>query len=194
MAEFLKCDFMDIDLPDNSLDAADAIEATVHAPSKVGCYGEVFRVLKPGGILAAYEYCLTDRSDPNNPRHQKIETDLEVGGALPDIANPHQINDALRQVGFESLESSGLAANPGPGIPWYHPLVGSRSSLASFRSSKVGRLAAHSTLHFLEALRIVPKGTVRVSGILNLCAAAMVEAGRLGIFTPMYFLYARKPQ
>ena len=54
-------------------------------------------------------------------------------------------------------------------------------------------MVTHSTLHLLEALRVVPKGTVRVSGILNMCAAAMVEAGRLGIFTPMYFVYARKP-
>ncbi|MYK33771.1 MAG: hypothetical protein F4045_01265, partial [Chloroflexi bacterium] len=28
---------------------------------------------------------------------------------------------------------------------------------------------------------------------LNLCADAMAEAGRLGIFTPMYFIHARKP-
>ena len=45
----------------------------------------------------------------------------------------------------------------------------------------------------LEALRIAPQGTVRVSETLNLCAAAMAEAGRLGIFTPMYLIHARKP-
>jgi hypothetical protein len=39
----------------------------------------------------------------------------------------------------------------------------------------------------------VPQGTVRVSNDLRLCAAALAEAGRLGIFTPMYFIHGRKP-
>lgn len=194
LAEFLRCDFMDMDVPDESFDAAYAIEATVHAPTKVGCYGKVFRVLKPGGCFAAYEYCLTGRFDPDNPRHQQIKSDLEVGGALPDIAFPHQVDDALRQVGFELLETGDLAEKAEPDIAWYQPLAGSRFSFAGFRSSKAGRMATHGTLQLLEALRIVPKGTVRVSGLLNLCAMAMVASGRLGIFTPMYFVYARKPQ
>ena len=194
LAEFLKCDFMHMDAPDNSFDAAYAIEATIHAPSKVGCYGEVFRVLKPGGCFAAYEYCLTGRFDQNDPRHRQIRTDLEVGGALPEIATPHQVDDALREVGFELLESRDLAEKPGPGIPWYQPLAGTRFSFASFRSTRAGRIVTHGTLQLMEALGIVPRGTVRVSGLLNLCATAMVASGRLGIFTPMYFLHARKPR
>lgn len=50
-----------------------------------------------------------------------------------------------------------------------------------------------STLRAMEALRITPKGTARGAETLNLCADAMVQAGRLGIFTPMYFIHARKP-
>ena len=94
------------------------------------------------------------------------------------------------------LETEDLAENAGPGIPWYQPLAGSGFSFASFRSSRVGRLATHGTLQLMKALGIVPQGTVRVSGLLNLCATAMVTSGRLGILTPMYFVYAhaRKPQ
>ena len=125
---------------------------------------------------------------------RKIKSDLEVGGALPDVALPQQVDDALRQVGFELLESRDLTENPGPSIPWYQPLAGLQISFASFRSSTAGRMATHGTLQLMEALGIVPKGTVRVSGLLNLCATAMVASGRLGIFTPMYFVYARKPQ
>ena len=193
LAEFLKSDFMDMDAPDDSFDAAYAIEATVHAPSKVGCYGEVFRVLKPGGCFAAYEYCLTGRFDPNDRRHRQVKGDLEVGGALPDIPPAQRIDEALQQVGFELLESVDLNERAGPGIPWYQPLAGARLSFAGFRSTSAGRIVTHGTLQLLEALGIVPRGTVRVSGLLNTCAMAMVASGRLGIFTPMYFVHARKP-
>lgn len=194
LTEFLKCDFMRMDVPDGSFDAAYAIEATIHAPSKVDCYGEVFRVLKPGGCFVAYEYCLTGLFDPDNPRHRRVKNDLEVGGALPDIPPAHRIDDALRQAGFELLESGDLNEQAGPGIPWYQPLAGSRLSLAGFRSTRAGRIATRGTLHLLEALGVVPRGTSRVAGLLELCARAMVASGRLGIFTPMYLVHARKPQ
>ena len=195
LAEFLKCDFMHMDAEDDSFDAAYSIEATApHAPSKVGCYAEVFRVLRPGGCFAAYEYCMTSRFDPNNPRHRQIKNDIEVGGGLQDIVFPHQLDEALRQAGFELLEGADLNEQAEPGVPWYQPLAGSRFSFASFRSTSGGRIVTHGTLQLLEALGIVPKGTVRVHGLLNLCATAMVAAGRLGIFTPMYLVHARKPQ
>jgi sterol 24-C-methyltransferase len=31
-----------------------AIEATVHAPSFEGVYGEIFKILKPGGVVCDY--------------------------------------------------------------------------------------------------------------------------------------------
>ena len=46
--------------PDNSFDAVYAIEATVHAPKLEGVYGEIFRVLKPGGVFGVYEWLMTD--------------------------------------------------------------------------------------------------------------------------------------
>ena len=46
----------------------------------------------------------------------------------------------------------------------------------------------------LERLHIAPQGAAHVAETLNLCAVAMAEAGRLGIFTPMYFIHARKPE
>ena len=55
-------------------------------------------------------------------------------------------------------------------------------------------MVTHNSLRVLETLRIAPKGSVRVSDMLNFCATAMAEAGRLGIFTPMYFIHARKPE
>ena len=40
--------------PDATFDAVYAIEATVHAPSFEGVYGEIFKVLKPGGVVRVF--------------------------------------------------------------------------------------------------------------------------------------------
>lgn len=45
---------------------------------KVGCYKEIYRVLKPGQRFAAYEWCMTDAFDPNNQDHQKIKVVTET--------------------------------------------------------------------------------------------------------------------
>lgn len=194
LAEYLNCDFMNVDAPEGSFDAAYNIEAHCHAPDKIGAYGEVFRLLKPGGCFASYEYCMTNRYNAENPEHQQLKADMQYAGALPGIPRLHEVDDALRTVGFELIEARDLAAEAPPGIPWYQPLVGSGFTLASFRASAVGRRLTHSTLWLLERLRIVPRGTTRVSSLLNLAAEVFAEAGRLGIFTPMYFFLARKPE
>lgn len=137
---------------------------------------------------------MTDRFDPGNAHHIRIKRDIELGSGLLEFAGFETVCDALRTVGFEILEARDLSVQPGPSIPRYQPLVGSGLSLATFRSSRIGRHVTHHALRALEALHIVPRGTVRVSETLNLCADALAEAGRLGIFTPMYFLHARKPE
>ncbi len=191
--DFLECDFLNVNAPDETFDAVYSIEATCCAPDKVSIYGEGYRLLKPGGRFAAYEYCMTDKYDMENPTHRQLKEDMALGGGLLVIDDAETVINALRMVGFEALATRDLAISEGPSIPWYQPLVGAGPSLASFRSSNVGRRLTHHMLMGLEALRIAPRGTVGVADMLNLCAAAMAEAGRLGIFTPMYFVQARKP-
>jgi len=58
---------------DNTYDAVYSVEATCHAPSKVGVYSEVFRVLKPGGLYGTYEWVITDNYDENDSEHVKIK-------------------------------------------------------------------------------------------------------------------------
>ena len=194
LTDWLECDFMQVDAPDASFDAAFSIEATCVATDKTAVYGEALRLLKPGGCFAAYEYCLTDRFDAGDSSHRQLKDDMELGGSLPYIDRPRDVDDALREAGFELVETRDLAAEAPPGIPWYQPLAGSGLSFARLRSSTTGRRVTHGLLWLLERARVVPRGTTRVSGLLNLGAAAIAEAGRLGIFTPMYFVLARKPK
>jgi SAM-dependent methyltransferase len=58
---------------DNTYDAVYSVEATCHAPDKVGVYSELFRVLKPGGLYATYEWVVTESFDENDPDHIKIK-------------------------------------------------------------------------------------------------------------------------
>ena len=193
LAEFLHCDFLHVDALDESFDAAYSVEATCCAPDKVSIYSEIYRLLKPGACFAAYEYCVTDRFDGNDPHHLRIKADIQLGGGLFVIDDMQTVDNALRTVGFEVLETRDFAVQTGPSIPWYQPLVGSRFSLEGFRRSRFGRWVTRNTLKALEATRVAPHGSVRVVETLDLCAEAMVEAGRLEIFTPMYFVHARKP-
>lgn len=54
-------DFMEQPFKDQEFDGAYAIEATCHAPDRVKCYKEVYRLLKPGAHFALYEWCMTDK-------------------------------------------------------------------------------------------------------------------------------------
>lgn len=193
-AEFLECDYMNVDAPDSSFDAIYAIEATPHAPDLVAVFSEARRLLKGGGRFATYEWCLTDKFDVNDPYHRELKKDIELGAATQDLRYMADVDEAFAAAGLELLETNDLAEQTTPGIPWYRPLVGTGVSLATLRSSSVGRSATYQALRVLEKTRVVPPGASEVARLLNLGAKALAEAGRLGIFTPMYFALARKPE
>ena len=54
--QYVVGDFMKLaeQFGENSFDAVYAIEATVHAPSWEGVYGEIMKVLKPGGVVRTF--------------------------------------------------------------------------------------------------------------------------------------------
>ena len=67
-------------------------------------------------------------------------------------------------------------------------------SLKNFRMSSPGRLTTHYLLRTLETVSVVPKGTSKVSSMLEVAAKALIEAGKLDIFTPMFRILVRKPE
>lgn len=184
-------DFMSIPLPDASVDAAYSIEATVHAPSWVGVFREIRRVLKPGAPFAIYEWCTTDKFNPADLEHRRLKHLIEQGTGLPDLRNAAGFVPALAEAGFQILDHRDLAHDGD--IPWYEPLAPSSFSFAGFRSSATGRKLTNVVVKLLEFVRIAPPGAAAVGSFLDRGAAALVEAGRAGIFTPMYYAYVRNP-
>ena len=71
--------------------------------------------------------------------------------------------------------------------------VGAALSFARFRSSAIGRRLVYGLVRTLESLRLAPAGSAHINRLLNVGARGFLTAGRLGIFTPMYFIHARKP-
>ncbi|CAI5491410.1 unnamed protein product [Closterium sp. Naga37s-1] len=179
---FIKADFMSIPVPDASFDAVYAIEATCHAPDAVGCYSEVKRVLKPGQCFAAYEWCLTDAYDPNNPQHQEVKREVELGNGLPDIRTTAQVRQALLDTGFELLEAADLTETAE--VAWHMPLDPSYFSLSQFKLTRVGRFLTTTLVQVLERLRIAPAGSYRVQKFLERGADALVEGGNSSSLPP----------
>ena len=103
LAEYMHCDFLHVDAPDESFDAVYAIEATCCAPDKLSVYGEAFRLLKPGACFGVYEFCLTDRFNAEDPLHLKIKADIELGGGLLEIDDRQTIDSALQSVGIPGV-------------------------------------------------------------------------------------------
>ncbi|KAF7075505.1 hypothetical protein CFC21_080279 [Triticum aestivum] len=207
---FVKGDFMHMPFPDDTFDAAYAIEATCHAPDavqyfhvqdcqsqlyfisltvctspwQVGCYMEIHRVLRPGQPMAFYEWCMTERFDPGNPRHVAAKAEIELGNGLIDIRTTAQCLQAVKDAGFEVGASVSHLWTPDAGASW--------TSANGFRLSRVGRLVTRAMVKAMERLGVAPEGSVRVSGLMETAGEGLVKGGREGIFTPMFFVLARK--
>ena len=178
---------------DGAFDAVYAIEATCHAPDRAGCYAEILRVTKPGGLFGCYEWCTTDRFDGSSEEHRRIVENIQVGNGLPGVQSTRQVLEAAREAGWEVLEYADLAEpQPHYPVPWFEPLAGG-FSLRNFRTSAVGVFLTTVFCYVLETLFILPRGTYNTQQFLIKGARGLVAGGQSGTFTPMFFFLARKP-
>lgn len=196
--ELIKADFMKMPFDDASFDAVYAIESTCHAPDRSKVYGEILRVLKPGGIFACYEWCLTDKYDPKNETHRRIKKEIEVGDGLPDLVHTSVCSKALKDSGFEVLEvrdacQDGYLGAGGEG--WYVPLTPSWNPFAwpRFQFNPIMVKLMPLILKGLEAAKLVPDGTCKTQVMLQNGGFGCAQGGATGIFTPSYLMVGRKP-
>ena len=189
----MKADFMAIPVPDRSFDAAYALDATPHAPDKVGIFQEIFRILKPGGCFAGFEWCLTDRFDAANEAHQWLKFGIEIGNGLPDIATTHEVNDAFKAVGFDILDLHDANQDCDPETRWYRSLQGRDFTPASIPRTPLGRMITAAATSAAETPRMIPPGTSEISKLLNAAEDDLVAAGIAGIFTPLFYFRVQRP-
>jgi len=187
-------DFMKLPFEDGSFDGVYAIEATCHAPDRVACYGEILRVLKPGATFACYEWCLTDKYDPDDAEHRRMKKDIELGNGLPDIISCRECLQAMEDAGFEVSYECDLAASHGPHVEtWMTPLMPSWNIFSQrFQFNSVGGPMVNAAIAAMETLRLAPAGTVKTQKVLQAGGFALRDAGELGIFTTMYMMVGKK--
>jgi len=190
--EWMQGDFLKIPSGDNSFDAGFNCEAICHAPEKTLVYNELFRVLKPGSLFASLEWVMTEKYDANNSSHNAVKHGIEKGNGLPNLEKKEDILRQFKQAGFEIVEEEDLTHRADKDTPWYKSLTPSWS-LTGFRHTPLGIFCTHAMVSALECLRVAPKGTTATSTMLIKTAKCLVEGGRTGIFTPMYFVLVRKP-
>lgn len=191
LCDLVKGDFMQMPFADTTFDGVYQIAATPHAPDKVKAFSEIYRVLKPGGAFAGYEWCMSDLYDPFNSLHRELKQQIEAGNALPHLPGINDVREALTTAGFAISQAQDRALTGE--LPWYLPLTSKELSWRSFVRSPLGHRVTNLTVQVLEKLRIAPQGATEVSKMLSEAGDVMVTSGELGIFTPMYFYLARKP-
>jgi len=196
IAEVCHGDFMKIPFDGNTFDHVYAIEATCHAPDRTGCFSQVFKVLKEGGVFGGYEWCMTDRYDPNNADHRRWKLGIEEGNSLPVLTHYLDIVEHLQNAGFEVLEAVDVAEEDqrvGHASGWYASFQGGYT-LSNFKHTRPGRWVTNKFCEIMEFLHIAPKGTATTAHVLADTGDALAAAGESGIFTPMFFFLARKPK
>ncbi len=190
---FLNADFMHVPLDDGHFDAAYSFEAMCHSPDTAALFREIFRLLRPGGQIAAVDWCMTDRFDPSDSHHIDVRARIEFGNATPDLLTTSEQVAAAEAAGFEVLAQEDQAASSHPRTPWYMSLQGRDLSFSSLARIPAGRACTAVATRLLERLRILPAGVTEAAELLNVAADALVEGGELGIFTPSFLVHARKP-
>lgn len=169
---------------DNSFDAAYAIEATCHAPKLEDVYGEIARVLKPGGLFGSYEWITTPKYDPNNEVHKKAVYDIEYGNGLPPLRNMEQVLSAAKSVGLELVKQHDLVHDEDESTyTWYHRMD----------MSYMSYYMTHVTCWVTETFGFAPKGTIATHRMLMHALDGLVAGGKNELFTPMHLFVFRKP-
>eukprot|EP00898_Chlorokybus_atmophyticus_P001508 jgi/Chlat1/2358/Chrsp17S02626 len=174
--------FLHMPFDDNTFDGIYSIEATCHAPTLEEVYAECFRVLKPGGYYATYEWVKTPKYDPANPQHVGIIDRINAGNALVNMRTQEEAVAAAKAVGFEVIESFDRALEPSR-EPWHYRL-------------KRGRWVHHISdwlVSFLSFFHVLPAGTKDVHRMLVDVAVDLVDGADTGVFSPMFLVLCRKP-
>ena len=192
--EFLHANYLDLPCADDHFDVVYSIEAICHSPDRPQAFREIFRTLKPGGNFVIFDWVMLAAYDDANAEQNEIRKRIEYANATPNLCTEQEHVECIRNAGFEILRTADYALDSDPRTPWYMSLEGRDFSFSSIARTPAGRVFTANATKILELLRIAPRGTSETAKMLNVAADALVESGKLGIFTPCFLVHARKPE
>ena len=92
--EIKKADVSDLKLPENKYDLATAFETVYFWPGIEKCFGEVYKVLAPGGTFLIVNEA--DGEDTSNDKWEKIIEGMKT-------YNKDELSEALKKAGFSEI-------------------------------------------------------------------------------------------
>jgi len=181
---------------DNSYDMAYFMESLSHAEDRSIPLAEAARIVKPGGVVGAWQWMLTPAFDYSNPDHMELKRGMEYGGGLRNLNKPSERLVEFNKAGLEVYESWEMGAE---GIArghdgWWVPLTHGHDFGTKLTSSHVGRRLTMITVFILEKIGVAEKGTYDTAKMMEHCGYCAAKAGELGIFTPMWVMLAKVPE
>jgi len=175
-------------MPENSFDRAYFMESLSHAEDRSLPLAQAKKIVKPGGIIGGWQWMLTPKFDYKNEKHLDLKRGMEYGGGLRNLCKPDERIKEWQDAGIEVVFSYNMGddfLNRG-WLSWYIALTKGHDIPSMLTSSYFGRRLTMATVKMLEWVGIAEKGTYRTAWMLEHCGFCAAEAGKLGIFTPLW--------
>lgn len=185
LCQVVQGDFAALPFENERFDSAYAIYSFKYSTSLKQTFGEVHRVLKPGGLFLIYDMVKADTYDPGNPEHRRLLESFAYTNGMPPIhSNAERVTEA-GLAGFECLSELDLSQD----LPWYDHFTRTPLFLPLIESKTLLRW-----IHRAERAELLPGGLAKfyeifVAGNLT----ALVNAGKCGAMTGSSLVILRKP-
>ncbi|KAJ1450964.1 S-adenosyl-L-methionine-dependent methyltransferase [Pelagophyceae sp. CCMP2097] len=194
---YLLGDYNDLpaEMEPDSYDAAYFMESLSHSEDRASPLAQAVKIVKPGGIVAGWQWMLRPEFDYSNPKHMELKRGMEYGGGLRNLVKPEARHEEYRRAGLVVLESydMGTDAILRGHLGWWVSLTTGVDLPSRLTSSHYGRKLTMGTVKILETLGLAEKGTLRTAMMLEHCGYSAATAGELGIFTPAWVTISRVP-
>jgi cyclopropane fatty-acyl-phospholipid synthase-like methyltransferase len=112
---FHEMDYLNTSFANDTFDAVYTIEALVHSPDAESTLKEFFRVLKPDGRLALFEYTIAQDSEFTDREMETLNNIIEGSAMLGLKSFRHdELPKTIKRIGFENAEEQDITLNVGP--------------------------------------------------------------------------------
>lgn len=127
--DFVQVEPGPLPFPDEHFDLVFSKDSMVHIADKEALFADLFRVLKPGGRLAASDWLIAHDDEPS----PEMKHYIELEGLSFGMASPTRYRQALETTGFTDIRLTNRN-------PWYREIA--RRELAALEGELYERAAA----------------------------------------------------